>query len=126
MIKINGNFTDKDKTIEFPESRGFAIEQSVDNFELGYLPFYWVGAKRNICRIRRIRGNKTIGQSHEDYRQRGNLNTENADAVIISSNKFKIGYAVCMIYQVQKTFASNLSFLCFIVPLSIQLSDQAC
>ena len=70
MIKINGNFTDKDKTIEFPESRGFAMEQTVDNFKMSYLPFYWIWAKRNICRIRRIRSNKTIGQSHEDYRQR--------------------------------------------------------
>lgn len=40
MIKINGNFTDKDKTIEFPESRGIAMEHTVHNFEMSYLPFY--------------------------------------------------------------------------------------
>jgi hypothetical protein len=66
------------------------MEQTVDNFEMSYLPFYRIGAKRNICRIRRIRNNKPIGQSHEDYRQRGNLNTENAAAVIISSNKLRL------------------------------------
>ncbi len=34
IIKINGNFADKDKTIEFLESRGFAMEQTNDNFEI--------------------------------------------------------------------------------------------
>jgi hypothetical protein len=34
IIKINGNFTDKDKIIEFLKSRGFAMEQKDDNFEI--------------------------------------------------------------------------------------------
>jgi hypothetical protein len=84
IIKRNGNFTDKDKTIEFLESRGFVMEQTDDNFEMSYSPFYWSGAKRNICRIRRIRSNKTIGQSHEDYLQRGSLNTENTAIAIMT------------------------------------------
>ena len=29
IIKINGNFTDKDKIIEFLKSRGFAMEQKM-------------------------------------------------------------------------------------------------
>lgn len=84
----------KTKTIEFLESRRFSMEQTDDNFEIRVThSSIGVGAKRNICRIRRIRSNITIGQSHEDYLRLGSLNTENAAAVIISSNKFRIGKA---------------------------------
>jgi hypothetical protein len=68
------------------------MEQTDDFRDQSYSPFSWSGAKRNICRIRRIRSNKTIGESHEDDLQRGNLITENAEVVIVSSNKFKIGH----------------------------------
>ena len=61
------------------------MEQTDDYFE--------IRVTHRSLGIRRIRSNKTIGESHEDDLQRGNLITENAEVVIVSSNKVKIGHA---------------------------------
>ena len=100
MIKINGNFTDKDKTIEFPESRGFAMEQTVDNFEMSYLPFYWIGSGLNEIFVEsdELEAIKQLGNLMKIIDSDEILILKMQAAVIISSNKFKVGYAVYMIY----------------------------